>query len=169
LHHHGSIHEDIMPAGPLRRSARRRRTARRNRKRARLLGRAPVWRAHSGSYGAANDRALRITAVDEVFRGNVEFSNESPLYAAVAFGAVGRWRISISDTHISIEARWTLLRPLLQPRELRLDEIRSARLRASLVILYLDADQWWSISTATKGERIMQLLERRGIPVSRDP
>ena len=122
-----------------------------------------------GSCGAPDVRALRITAVDEVFRGNVEFSNESPLYAAFAFGAVGRWRISISDTHICIEARWKPLQALFQRRELELGEIRSARLRGTLVILYLDADEWWSISTASKGERIMESLATRGIQVSRDP
>lgn len=107
--------------------------------------------------------------MDEVFHGNVEFSNEGPLYEAVAFGAIGRWHISISDTCIHIEARWKPLQAVLQPRELRLDEIRSARLRGTLVILYLDADEWWSISTASRGEKIMQLLETRGIPVQRDP
>jgi hypothetical protein len=108
--------------------------------------------------------------VDELrFRGNVEFSGESPFYAAVAFGALAMWRISIDETHLRIEGRWKPLRTLLRQRELRLDDVRSARLRGTLVILNLQADDWWTISTVSKAEIIMKALEDRGVPVTRDP
>ena len=86
----------------------------------------------------------------------------------MAFGSLAMWRISIDDTHLRIEARWKPLRALLRHRELGLDEIRSARLRGTLVILYLEPDDWWSISTVSKAEKIMKALEARGIPVTRD-
>jgi len=107
--------------------------------------------------------------VDELLlRGNVEFSGESALYAWVAFGSLALWRISIGDTSLRIEGRWKPLRVLLHPRELRLDQIRSARLRGTLVIIDLGDDDWWTISTVSKGEKIMSALAARGVPVSDD-
>jgi hypothetical protein len=122
-----------------------------------------------GSNGAAATGPIFIGVVDELLlRGNVEFSGERPLYAWVAFGSLALWRISIGDTYLRIEGRWKPLRVLLQRRELRLDQIQSARLRGTLVILQLDADEWWTISTVSKAEKIMSALEARGVPVSRD-
>ena len=98
----------------------------------------------------------------------MEFSNETPVFAAVSFLGPALYRIVVTDTELRIEGRWRPLRALMQPRTCSLDEIESARLRGTLVILYLPRDEWWSISTATKAQKIIGELESHGVQVARD-
>jgi hypothetical protein len=44
----------------------------------------------------------------------------------------------------------------------------SARLRGTLVILYLNNDAWWTFSSMTQCRKIMRELEARGVPTTQD-
>jgi hypothetical protein len=103
------------------------------------------------------------------FRGVVEFSGEGPAVAMLSFTMFPCYRLVIADDTVRVEGRWRLLRSLLASRSCDLDKLVSARLRGTLVIVYLPNDEWWSVSSGMRCTKIMRELESRGVPTSRDP
>ena len=83
-------------------------------------------------------------------------------------GPPGFFRLVITDTDLRIEGRWRVVRELLPSRACRLSDLVSARLRGGLVIFYVPNGEWWSM-WSFKAEQIIQELELRSVPVTRDP
>jgi hypothetical protein len=105
---------------------------------------------------------------DIAFAGCVEFSNETPLFAWVS-SSFAFYRLVISDSDVAVEGRWRPLRKLIQTSRCTFPDLQCARLRGTLIILYLPHDEWWSISRVTKGAAIIRELEARGVRISVDP
>jgi transposase len=78
------------------------------------------------------------------------------------------FRLVITDDTVLVEGRWRALRSLLPSRRCDLDKLASARLRGTLVILYLPNDEWWSVSSGMRCTKIMRELESRGVRTTRD-
>jgi hypothetical protein len=135
-----------------------------------MADRAPARRVPIGRYGARL-AVLGISAevTETKFRGVVEFSGEGPTVAMLSFTFFPFYRLVISDDSVRVEGRWRLLRSLLPSRSCDLDKLVSARLRGTLVILYLPNDEWWSVSSGMRSTKIMRELESRGVSTTRDP
>ena len=102
------------------------------------------------------------------FRGVVEFSDESPVLALLSLTWFPLCRLVVTSDAVRIEARWRLLQSLLPSRTCDLDTLVSARLRGTLVLLYLPNDEWWSVSSGSRSTKIMGELESRGVSTTRD-
>src|SRR5690349_10803575 len=98
-------------------------------------------------------------------RARVEFSGEHPLIAWMSW-SLPLHRLVITDENVRVEARWRFLNHVLTPRSTGLAHVASARLRGTLVILYLVGDEWWSVSAGMKCEKLMRELEARGVPTT---
>ena len=104
------------------------------------------------------------------FPGLADFSDAGSLAAVLSLmrGPPYPYRIAITDETVRIEGRGRVLRALLPSRSCDIDELVSARLRGTLVILYLPNDAWWSVSSMSKSKKIISELRSRGVPVAQD-
>ena len=104
------------------------------------------------------------------FRGYAEFSDAGVFVAILWFTLRGPpypYRMVITDTAVRIEGR-RVPRAILPSRSCEIDELVCARLRGTLVILYLSNDKWWTLSTVTKGKKIVRELKSRGVTITQD-
>jgi hypothetical protein len=110
--------------------------------------------------------------VSEVsFPGLPEFSDATRFGALLWLGLRGPpypFRLVITDSAVRIEGRGRVLRALLPARCRALQDVVSARLRGTLVILYFRNDAWWTFSSMMRCRKIIRELEQRGVPTTQD-
>jgi hypothetical protein len=102
------------------------------------------------------------------FPGVAQFSDGGLFVAALSATYFPCYRLVITDDTIRLEGRWRLLRAVLPSRSRRLDEVVSARLRGTFLIISLPRDEWWTLSAGRRSTRIMKQFESRGIQTVRD-